>query len=497
VAEKNEEKYRSLFEFMSDGAFYQHADGQLIDVNNAALNLLGVTRDVFLSTDPIKTEWKIIDEQLQPISPDGFPSRMALSTGKPVNNMILAVFNSEKQSYNWALVNAIPQFLPGESTPYRVFVTMHDITEQKRFENKIRESEVNARAIMEATDDVLILLDADGVVVDCNEAHAKRLGLTRLDLLGKNVFDYQPADVGTKRREILHQVIVSGEPAHFVDFRAGFWNEASIYPIFNDQRIATKVAIFSKDITAKKVFENALIESEARLRETNAAKDKFFSIIAHDLKSPFNSILGFSDLLQSEARDTDIDTIVQYAGIIYSSANNTLKLLDNLLIWARLQQGKISFEPKMLVLYEVVHAEIRGLQSFAAQKNIELSGKILENIIITADQNMLSAILRNLITNSIKFTPKNGKVHLSATCEDSQVVVAVSDTGVGMTEEAIGKLFRSETFESTRGTENEKGTGLGLLLCKEFVEKHEGKIWVESQPGNGSVFRFSIKYASS
>jgi len=250
-----------------------------------------------------------------------------------------------------------------------------------------------------------------------------------------------------------------------------------------------KLKMFLDELYQKNQIIN---QQNTELASVNAQKDKFFSIIAHDLKSPFNSILGFSEMLKDEARDLDIDSIVQYASIINSSALHTFELLENLLDWARMKQGRIPFEPQKFLLNSLVNTEFEGLRNNADQKNIQLINNIHENLIINADENMISTVMRNLISNAIKFTPKGGQVKVEVEVEDSQVIISVSDTGIGMKPETIEKLFKIETSFTTRGTENEKGTGLGLLLCKEFIEKHEGKIWVESEEGKGSTFSFSL-----
>jgi signal transduction histidine kinase len=250
-----------------------------------------------------------------------------------------------------------------------------------------------------------------------------------------------------------------------------------------------------KIFLAKLNQKNQIInQKNAELASVNAQKDKFFSIIAHDLKSPFNSILGFSELLKDEARDLDIESIVEYAGIIHASARHTFGLLENLLEWARMQQDSIPFKPQKILFSSIVNKEFEGLKNSANQKNIEILKNIDGNLIITADENMVSTVLRNLVSNAIKFTPKGGEVKVEARdeVEKSQVVISVSDTGIGMDAETIEKLFKIETSFTTRGTENEKETGLGLLLCKEFVLKHNGKIWVESEIGKGSIFSFTI-----
>ena len=229
-----------------------------------------------------------------------------------------------------------------------------------------------------------------------------------------------------------------------------------------------------------------------KLYELNASKDKFFSIIAHDLKNPFNTILGLSELLKDEIKSGNLETIDEYSGMIYSSTVQTLRLLENLLEWANSQRGKISFNPIPIKLRELFNEEFSVLNDMARGKNIEFKSSFSDNLTIIADKNMIRTILRNLISNAIKFTHKNGKVEIKSMIINNQVEISVSDSGIGMTKETSAKLFRIDANLSICGTENEKGTGLGLFLCKEFVEKHGGKIWVESEYGKGSVFKLVL-----
>ncbi len=238
---------------------------------------------------------------------------------------------------------------------------------------------------------------------------------------------------------------------------------------------------------------NILLEERRQhIEELNASKDKFFSIIAHDLKNPFQTIIGFSEMQEEQIKTADFAGIEEYAGLINTSAVETLRLLENLLEWAKSQTGKILFNPVLINLGELFNEEFIVLNDMAITKNIELKSCFTDNLTIIADKNMIKTILRNLISNAIKFTHKNGKVEVKAIVDNKQVEISVSDSGIGMTKETIAKLFRIDANVSTRGTENEKGTGLGLFLCKEFVEKHGGKIWVESESGKGSTFRFFI-----
>ena len=238
--------------------------------------------------------------------------------------------------------------------------------------------------------------------------------------------------------------------------------------------------------------QEILVNMNNELHSLNVSKDKFFSIIAHDLKNPFSTIIGFSEILKDDISSGHLDTIEQSATLINTSAVQTFRLLENLLEWAKAQRGKLTFNPEPVDLKSLLNEEIKILSEMAKPKNISLESTIPENIKIVADQNMIKTILRNLISNAIKFTHRNGKVEVLVIAENQHVNISVADTGIGMTDDTIAKIFRIDSDLSTPGTDNERGTGLGLFLCKEFVEKHGGKIWAESEEGKGSIFIFLI-----
>lgn len=231
-----------------------------------------------------------------------------------------------------------------------------------------------------------------------------------------------------------------------------------------------------------------------KLKVMNATKDKFFSIIAHDLKNPFNGILGFSSLLLKSLNDDRKKESLEYANFINTSAKNAFTLLENLLEWSRSQTGGITYKPQSIDLNILLQKSINICKNLAEVKNIEINYFQPNSISVYADENMLNTVLRNLITNAIKYTQKGGMVSISAQTVNSMVEISVTDTGIGMSNETISKLFKIHELSSTEGTEKETGTGLGLILCKNFIEKHGGKIWVESELGKGSCFRITIPY---
>lgn len=250
--------------------------------------------------------------------------------------------------------------------------------------------------------------------------------------------------------------------------------------------------------TAKILSEkNAQLESaNIKLKELNATKDKFFSIIAHDLINPFNSLLGFSDILYQDFDAHSEDEKYEYIKQINVSANHLYDLLENLLQWARAQTGRMTYHPKVFDINEPLEKSLFLLELDAKKKHIRIVNKIEKKIKIYADLNMINTVIRNIINNAIKFTPQKGEICISAKQTNPEIVIIqISDTGIGIDKDDMDKLFDFNYSHSKTGTDSEKGTGLGLILCKEFVEKNGGKIWVESQKGKGSTFSFELKTA--
>ncbi len=232
------------------------------------------------------------------------------------------------------------------------------------------------------------------------------------------------------------------------------------------------------------------------LNEANAAKDKFLSIIAHDLKNPFSVLLGFSDLLAQNLDDYDVQNVKEMISAIHQTSYQTYQLLEDLLLWSRSQLGKLSFHPEGVSLYEACQSVFELLEPLAQQKQIHIHYDVPQKLCVVADVGMLRTILRNLLSNAIKFTPQYGTVNLSVSIDHHYVEIAVTDTGIGMNESIQSKLWSLTSSVSRCGTNGEEGTGLGLQLCKEFVEKQGGKIWVDSVENKGSRFVFTLPKCS-
>ena len=285
-----------------------------------------------------------------------------------------------------------------------------------------------------------------------------------------------------------------------------FWNKLSITPIRDEGGQTTHYVGIQSDITEKKQMEatlrqrteeleelNArLVESEQALLRQNANKDKFFSIISHDLKSPFHSILGFAEILSGNLSDFTLEEIQSYGNHIHVGAQNLLNLLENLMQWTRLQSGRMGYQPEPLLLRERVEMVLSLLQGNLLAKKIHFDSSLDPEMLVYADRTHLSLVMQNLISNAIKFTQVQGKIQVYASQQDGMIIICVADSGVGIASQRLNDLFQIETSFSTVGTANEKGTGLGLILCNELVRENGGQIWAESTLGEGSRFYFTL-----
>jgi signal transduction histidine kinase len=235
-----------------------------------------------------------------------------------------------------------------------------------------------------------------------------------------------------------------------------------------------------------------LNDKNKTISNINKQKDKFFSIIAHDLRGPFNGFLGLTELLAEDIDDMEKEEI-QFAAVnMRSSANNLNSLLENLLEWSRMEQGLIPFDPKENILLPVVNECVATLEASANKKEIKIQAEIQEGISVFADNNILHAVIRNILSNAVKFTPKGGTITIQGKEDDKNTTISIKDSGIGMDAKILENLFQLDVKTNRTGTDDEPSTGLGLILCKEFVEKHGGQIWVESEENKGSTFYFSF-----
>lgn len=251
------------------------------------------------------------------------------------------------------------------------------------------------------------------------------------------------------------------------------------------------------DISELRRAESEIKLKNEQLERLNAEKDKFFSIIAHDLRGPFSGFLGFTDLLKTDIHSMSKDELQDTANRMFSSASSLFRLLTNLLEWSIAQRGLTEFNPERLSLKELTEESFKLFTDVAKNKGIVLKEKIPGDIFVNADKLMLNTIIRNFVSNSVKFTESGGRILITTRIIDDKVEISIADTGIGMDEKMLNDLFRIDVKSGRIGTNDEPSTGLGLILCKEFVEKHNGKISVLSEVGKGSMFTFSLPLAKN
>lgn len=378
-----------------------------------------------------------------------------------------------------------------------------DISGQKKTEKALKESQEKYKVLVETINDWIWETDKDGIFTYSSPKVHAILGYSEKEIIGKSPYDFMPEKEKERVSEIFGHItgnkgfidkienVNIHKDGHLVVL------ETSGAPYFDANNNLLGYRGVDREISEIKKNQLALIKNEEQLRKSNKTKDKFFSIIAHDLRSPFNTMLGFSNLLVDRYDEFDNEEQKKFIGILNQDIKSTYNLLENLLLWSRTQSETIDFKPVKENLYLLSVETVSLLKQSAKNKFISIINNIDESIFVNADRNMLLTVLRNLISNAIKFTPKSGQIEMNTRLLKDKnklgfVELSVADNGVGIANDKLDKLFKLSENTSTQGTNRETGTGLGLIICKEFIGKHGGKIRVESEIGKGSTFIFTI-----
>lgn len=365
----------------------------------------------------------------------------------------------------------------------------------------LKASEAKYRFLTENSADIVWHLDKDLRFTYVSPADKKIRGYELEEVIGLSIWDILTPEgkiILEKRfAEKDRNKVPKNQPTRYelpliCKNGSTMWCEVNVNPITDKSGEVTGFNGITRDITERKRFEEEIKSKNEKLKELNDNKDKFFSIIAHDLRSPFQGLLGVSNLLITEADNLSKEEIKEFAMLLNNSLNNQFRLLEDLLSWARIQSGKMKFEPIILVALEETYNVLQMFKTNLKSKNIDTKINVGEDVTVFADKDMFYLLLRNLISNAIKFTNPGGLIEINASVEGENVVFEVKDNGIGIEEEDLDKLFKLNSHYSTEGTHNEAGTGLGLVLCKEITDRHKGKIWVESASGSGSSFMFTL-----
>ncbi len=370
--------------------------------------------------------------------------------------------------------------------------------ELKEAEEKLMNSELLNSALIKHLPQRIFVKDPGSKYILCNDIYSADLGIESKEITGRDDFEFFKAELAEKYQRDDHQVIKEGIQKEFEEKYAISGQERWTHIIKvpyrdSNNRIIGVLGIF-EDITERKLGQEEIIHKNALLQTMNAEKDKFFSIIAHDLRGPLSSFVSATQLLTDEIKSLSIEEIMKIASSMRTSATNIYSLLENLLEWSRLRQDGLEFVPEKLNLSERIFLCTGILSESAGKKDIAINISVPEELEIFADKHMFDTILRNLGSNAIKFSPGGSKILFSAKSAGNDTIeIKVTDSGIGMSPELMGKLFMLNQQTNRKGTNGEPSTGLGLLLCKEFVEKNGGVISVESEPDKGSVFSFTIR----
>ena len=355
----------------------------------------------------------------------------------------------------------------------------------------------------------VIITDKNGTILYANPKFIQIKGYSQNEVLGKNPRFFKSGVHDEKFYRILWDTINKGKiwQGEILNKKKNgdiFWELVLISPLLNDDGEIYRFVGIYEDITKQKEAEDEiqkylvkLSESEFKLNELNQNKDKFFSILAHDLKGPFSSLLGFSEFLVNGFEELSLNEIKSYSINIHESTKNTYKLLENLLEWGKVQRNLIDLDFENFDLFEIAEKTIELYSTKAKNKNIAIDLQIAKNCNVYADKNTISTVFRNLVSNALKFCQKDDVVTLSSKKVGNDIEISISDTGLGISEDDLSKLFRIDVHHTNYGTAHEKGTGLGLILCKDLLEKNNGYISVESELGSGSTFKFVLPAAKT
>jgi len=409
--------------------------------------------------------------------------------------------------------------------------------EKLRVEEEMKESILDERnqlrTLIDNMPDVIYIKDRESRFIVANKKVATVMGSTPEEVINKTDFDFYTHDLASQYYEDEQSIMKTLEPK--INYEEPGLDEqgnrviisTTKVPLINKDGEVMGIVGMGRDITKTKRIEIQLRKRTEDLQETNRlleerqeeiqqqaeelaaqadnlrkindelerlnrTKDKFFSIIAHDLRNPFHAIIGFSELLTKEYRSMNDQQRIGLLELINVSSEGAFNLLENLLQWARTQTDKIKYSPENMDINDIAASTLSLLSITAEKKHIKLVNALEPKTQVYADKNMINTVIRNLVSNAVKFTKNGGEVRISATDKGDLIEINISDTGTGMNKENLGKLFRIDTYHSTTGTAGETGTGLGLIICREFIEKHGGKIKVESEEKKGSTFSFSL-----
>jgi PAS domain S-box-containing protein len=400
-------------------------------------------------------------------------------------------FITGKGNHLWVHSIGVPEYSNGKIT--KILGSIQDITYYKKSAEELRDSLMLNALFMKYSPIyayIKSVTSSESKVLMASENYIDMIGIPGSEMVGKNMFELFPSEFAEKITADDWMVVSSQQVLDLEEELSGRSYRTIKFPILLGDK--TMLAGYTIDITQRKRAEAELIIKNEELKIINAQKDKLFSIVSHDLRNPFTSILGFSQVLLDKVKGKEYEEIEKYADIINDSSLRAMGLLNNLIEWSRLQTGRLEFDSKRFKMISLINDTLLLFRHITNQKSIQITSTFTSELTVCADKDMISTILRNLISNAVKFTLPGGSISISAEKNNSRLLVSIADTGIGIPKEKLNAIFQGATKISTPGTQNESGSGFGLLLCKEFVVKHGGELIIESIEGKGSTFSFTI-----
>jgi len=488
---KSEQKYRQLVENSLQGIVILQ-DMKIVYTNSTFANITGYTVEEILAFSPKEVknlvhphDWKLVW--------GNFRKRLA-GQSIPASYHFKAISKDGRTK----VLELYAQLVEVDKRPAIQGIVL-DITAQIETQKALEESEEKFRSIFENSGIGKAILTPKGEFIKVNNSFTEMLGYEIEEFNNLHMLDItHPSEI--EHSQQIMKELVQDKSLNYRKFekkylrKTGeiFWGFVIITPIQDENGKLTFFIAQIQDITKRKNAEAKLIKYAEELEELNQSKDKFFSIISHDLRSPFNALLGISEYTTQFFDDLSKEDIKESIKNIHSSAKKVYNLMQNLLEWTQIQTNGLEFEKSKIDLCEVSKSILELYKEIANSKNIELTSNISNSIFLYADLYMIETVLRNLVSNGIKFTYPRGRVSISAAIKNDLAEVTVEDNGIGITPDNQKRLFGIDKQYRMDGTANEKGTGLGLILCKDFVGKSNGTISVESELNKGSKFTFTV-----
>ncbi len=486
----SEQRFRKVFESVQDVIFTVDRTGVLTSLNPEferktgwkAEEWIGKRFHPLLHPDDARAAWKSVSEMMRTKA----PTTIALRTRNKDGQYLIG-------EYTWS-----PELVDGELVS--VIGTVRDITERKQVEDALKQSEEKYRSLFANSVQPMFQSTVDGKLLNANRALLKLLGYNDFQELAK--MNMRDLYVNPEMRDQIKQELNANGQLTNLDFELKRKDGKVITVVEYSRSLKDEKGNLLgfegilEDITTRRLMEQkmnqylqALESSKKVLAELNAEKDKLFSVLSHDLRSPFASILGFCEILTKEGDQLTEEEKKEFISYIREAAQNQLSLVNRMLDWSRLESGRVKLEMKELDLANVVKKSVNGLLGLSMKKNIQVASNLAGGLLAFGDEQLLMELFENLISNALKFTPENGLVSVDLVSKgDKNIVIAVKDNGVGIPEADLHRLFKVEEKYTRKGLGGEKGTGLGLPVCAEIMQKHQGSIRVESQAGKGTTF---------